>query len=95
MSAQHQNKYREIVPISSGFFLPLEVISELGLSKKGPPEAQLRIFSVSLKDLKYLSIIFYNHRFIVKYITKMLPKLVMNFQYYTLLTLFVFDPKDI
>ena len=40
MSAQHQNKYREIVPISSGFFLPLEVISESGLSKKGPPEAQ-------------------------------------------------------
>ena len=40
MSAQHQNKYREIVPISSGFFLTLEVISELGLSKKGPPEAQ-------------------------------------------------------
>ena len=71
------------MPINSGFFLPLEVIS-VGLSRKELPEAQERIFSVSLKDLKCLSIIFTNHRFLVKYIAKMLPKLVMNFPYYTM-----------
>ena len=55
----------------------------MGLYRKGLPGVQKRIGSVYLKDLNCLSIIYTNHRFLVKYIAKMFPKLVLNFKYYT------------
>ena len=50
---------------------------------RGLREHSKKKFSVYLKDLKCLSIIFTNHRLLIKYMAKMLPKLVLNFQYYT------------